>query len=58
MIDIGPFARWLARQVFKYGRRLPAMLRWMWANRARVSRWLASGLSYATIAGLIFNILF
>lgn len=55
MIDIRPFVAWLMRQVWRFGKRLPAMVRWAWANRSRVAAWLARGLSYGTVAGLILQ---
>ncbi|MFV0373289.1 aureocin A53 family class IId bacteriocin [Microbacterium sp.] len=49
------FVAWLARQIWKYRTVLARMVRWAWANRARVTRWLEIGITYGTIAGWIYN---
>ncbi|GEM_PF-6796667 len=49
------FVAWLAKQGWKYAKKIPAMVRWAWSHRATVTRWLEIGITYGTIAGWIYN---
>lgn len=51
------FIAWLGKQIWKYGKKLPAMLRWANNNKGTIARWLERGFTYGTIADLILRAL-
>ncbi|WP_405219474.1 aureocin A53 family class IId bacteriocin [Agrococcus sp. Ld7] len=52
------FVAWLGKQAWKYGKKVPAMVRWAWSHRSTVMRWLERGLTFYTIAELIYRAIF
>lgn len=55
LIRFGQFIAWLGKLTWKYGKKVPAMVRWAYNNRSRVYGWLERGLTFYTIAELIFR---
>ncbi|WP_405219476.1 aureocin A53 family class IId bacteriocin [Agrococcus sp. Ld7] len=49
------FVAWLGKQGWKYGKKLASMIKYAYSRRPTVIRWLERGLTFATIAELIYR---